>query len=383
MPQQVPLHEKYLEMSPAELQDRIARRKEELGSDLCILGHHYQSDEIVELADFVGDSLKLSQQAASRKDAKYIVFCGVHFMAESAAVLSTDDQAVCLPHLFAGCNMADMADATDVQAAMEELEARCGGPIVPVTYVNSTAAVKAVTARAGGACCTSSNARNVFEWALRARSQGGGAGKKVLAIPDQHLGRNTAVAMGYSTEDCAVYDPHLLSGGLADDDLARATFVLWKGHCYVHQVFKPDHVRKVRAKHPDIFVIVHPECPYEVVGLSDASGSTEQIIRAVTAGSPGSKWAVGTESNLVNRLARRHGDRFVRILSEVPSFCAMMARIDLPHLLWVLDNLAEGKTVNRITVASDVAADARVALERMIAIKPLAEATPTRPAEAH
>jgi quinolinate synthase len=380
MPQQAPLHEKYLAMSPAELQDRIARRKEELGRSLCILGHHYQSDEIVELADFVGDSLKLSQQAASQKEAQYIVFCGVHFMAESAAVLSAPHQAVCLPNLFAGCNMADMADATDVQAALEELRDRCGQPIVPVTYVNSTAAVKAVTARAGGACCTSSNARNVFEWALRPHSQGGAGAKKVFAIPDQHLGRNTAVAMGYSARDCVVCDPRLRSGGIADDDLKRATFILWKGHCYVHQVFKPDHVRNVRMTQPGIFVIVHPECPYEVVSLSDASGSTEQIVRAVGAGNPGGKWAIGTESNLVNRLARRHGDRLVRILSNVPSFCAMMGRIDLRHLLWVLDNLAEGRIVNRITVPPEIAADARVALDHMISTAPIAEATPIKAA---
>lgn len=383
MLQQAPLHERYLAMSPQRLQDAIARRKEELGGDLCILGHHYQSDAIVSLADHVGDSLRLSQLAASQKEARYIVFCGVHFMAESAEVLSGPNQAVCLPHLFAGCNMADMADATDVEAALEELRDRCGQSVVPVTYVNSTAAVKAVTARAGGACCTSSNARDLFEWALRPIAEGGAGANKVLAIPDQHLGRNTAVAMGYTPRDCAVYDPNLPRGGLADDDLKRATFLLWRGHCYVHQVFKPQHVRNVRSRHPGIFVIVHPECPYEVVKLADAAGSTEQIIRAVSSGDPRGQWAIGTESNLVNRLAKRHGDRFIRILSDVPSFCAMMGRVDLPHLLWVLDNLTEGRVVNRIEVAPELAADARKALERMIAIRPVTGIAPSGDPRAH
>ncbi len=380
MLQQSPLHEKYLSLGPVELADRVARRKEELGGALCILGHHYQSDDIVAVSDHVGDSLKLSQLAASSRQARFIVFCGVHFMAESAAVLSADNQAVCLPNLYAGCSMADMADATDVQAAIEELPDRCGQSVVPVTYVNSTAAVKAVTARAGGACCTSSNVRNVFEWALRAGSRGGAGAGKILAIPDQHLGRNTAVAMGFSTQDCAVYDPNQPGGGLGDEDLRRAVFLLWKGHCYVHQVFRSEHVVNVRRRHPGISVIVHPECPHEVVQLADAAGSTEQIIRAVSDGPTGGKWAVGTESNLVNRLAKRLGDKFVRILSDVPSFCAMMARVDLSHLLWVLDSLAEGHVVNRISVAPEIAADARKALDRMLAIEPVAQATPTKAA---
>jgi len=256
-----------------------------------------------------------------------------------------------------------------VAAAIEEVSEVTGCKVVPVTYVNSTAQTKAVTARHGGACCTSSNARNVFEWALKPATQGGAGGEKVFAIPDEHLGRNTAVTIGYAPDDCVVYDPALPNGGLSDDALRRCKFVLWKGLCYVHQYFKPEQVLQARQRYPGATVIVHPECPYEVVKLADASGSTEQIIRAVAAGEPGSTWIVGTESNLVNRLASRHTDRTVRVLSEAPSHCFMMGRIDLPHLLWVLDNLAEGRIVNRIQVAASVADEARVALERMLAIK--------------
>ncbi len=374
---QIPLPRTYDDATSDELTERVLARKEQFARDLCLLAHHYQADEIVAVADFVGDSLKLSQQAAARHDARYIVFCGVHFMAESAEVLSGADQAVCLPHLSAGCEMADMADAAAVETAIEEVNRLAGEPVVPVTYVNSTAAVKAVTARADGACCTSSNVANVFRWAMK--SGGGRNGRKVFAIPDEHLGRNTAVAMGFRLDDCVVYDPRLPDGGLTADQVRRATFILWKGYCYVHQLFTPAHVHRVRERHAAIQVIVHPECPHEVVSLADAAGSTEQIIQAVTHAAPSSQWAVGTESNLVNRLARRHGDRFVRILSDVPSHCMMMARIDLAHLLWVLDNLAEGNVVNRITVAPDVAHQAKDALDRMIAIKGSPDAHRTKP----
>jgi len=368
----------YPALDSADIEERIAARKRQLGESLCILGHHYQHDEVIRFADFTGDSLKLSQLAAAQRQARYIVFCGVHFMAESADILSGDDQAVCLPSLRAGCTMADMAEDAAVATALAELRALTDAKIVPITYVNSTAAVKAVTARSGGACCTSGNVRNVFAWALAPESDGGAGADKVLAIPDQHLGRNTAVAMGYALEDCALYDPALPDGGLTAADVDRATFLLWKGHCYVHQVFTPEHVHEVRRRHPGITVIVHPECPQEVVQLSDASGSTEQILRAVAAGEPGSQWAVGTESNLVHRLAARHGDRFVRLLSDGPATCAQMARIDLPHLLWVLDHLAEGQVVNRITVPPDVAADARIALQRMIDIRADIDVTPRK-----
>ena len=376
MPIQEPLPPTYSQMPRQDLVTRIRRHKERFGASLCILAHHYQRDEVVQFADFVGDSLKLSQQVARQADARYIVFCGVHFMAESADVLSGPDQAVILPNLRAGCAMADLAADDDVTAALEEICAMADTKIVPVTYVNSTAVIKALTARFGGACCTSSNVRNVFDWALRAESDGGAGARKILAVPDQHLGRNTAVSMGYSLADCVVYDPALADGGLSAERVRRATFVLWKGHCYVHQFFRPEHVESVRKRHPGITVIVHPECPYEVVRLADASGSTEQLIRAVEAGRPGSAWAVGTESNLVNRLAKRHPDRFVRVLSDAPAACVQMQRIDLPHLAWVLDNLAAGTIVNRVSVDSAVAADARVALRRMTDIRPAAQASP-------
>ena len=374
---QEPLPRPYNDMKLGELQDRVAARREQLGDSLCILGHHYQRDEVIALADFTGDSLKLSQLAAEQAQAKYIVFCGVHFMAESADVVSSDQQIVCLPNLLAGCAMASMADDAAVASALQEIAELTDAKVVPITYVNSTAAIKAITARAGGACCTSSNVRNVFAWAL---SEAGGGGQKVFAIPDEHLGRNTAVAMGHSPDDCAVYDPALPCGGLDTDTVGRAMFLLWKGHCYVHQRFTPEQVRAVRAADPDVQVIVHPECTYEVVQLADAAGSTEQIIRAVAAGKPGDHWAVGTESNLVNRLAKRHTDRCVRVLSDAPALCAQMHRIDLPHLLWVLDNLAEGRVVNHVAVGTDVAADARVALRRMIDIKGVAD--PTRAGQA-
>ena len=376
---QPPIPQEYTEIPPAELERRIAERKAHLAEKLCILGHHYQSDAVLRFADFTGDSLKLSQLAADRKQAQYIVFCGVHFMAESADVLSSPGQIVVLPNMRAGCAMADMAGATAVAAATQELAAMTDAKIVPISYVNTTAAIKAITARGGGACCTSGNVRNVFEWALRPAGLGGGGADKILSVPDQHLGRNTAAAMGLGgPDDCVVYDPNLPDGGLERDDLDRSRFVLWKGHCYVHQLFTADHVRSVRARHEGITVIVHPECPREVVSLADAAGSTEQIIKAVAGGSAGARWAVGTESNLVNRLARRHKDQFVRVLSDAPAICAQMARIDLPHLLWALDNIAAGSVVNRVSVPEDIAHDARIALQRMIDIKPVTETTPSQ-----
>jgi len=366
---QPPLPREYIDTPTDALAARIRDRKRQLGPSLCILGHHYQRDEVVQFADLVGDSLKLSQLAAAQRDAKYIVFCGVHFMAESADVLSGSEQVVCLPNMLAGCAMADMAGDADVSAAMDELSALSGGAqIVPVAYVNSTAAIKAITGRAGGACCTSGNVQNVFEWALRKEGDGGAAADKILAVPDQHLARNTAIAMGYAEDDCAVYDPSLPDGGLTREQVATARFLLWKGHCYVHQRFTPADVRAVRQRHPDITVMVHPECPREVVALADRNGSTEQIIHTVAASKPGSEWAIGTESNLVNRLARQHPDRFIRVLSDAPALCAQMGRIDLPHLAWMLDNLAEGHVVNQVSVDPQTASDAKIALQRMIEI---------------
>ncbi len=366
MLKQEPIPRSYNELSREQLDERILRAKEQFGEELCILGHHYQRDEVIRFADLTGDSLKLSQQAAQQQKARYIVFCGVHFMAESADILSSDAQIVCLPNMRAGCMMADMAEDASVATAIEEINALTDSKVVPVTYVNSTAAIKAITGLSGGACCTSSNVRSVFEWALRGEEKGGAGGEKILCIPDEHLGRNTAVAMGYSPEDCAVYDPYLPDGGLTREQVARARFILWKGHCYVHMHFTPDHVRSVRSMHEDIRVIVHPECTYEVVGASDASGSTEQIIRTLSEAEPGSSWAIGTESNLVNRLARRHPDRFVRILSDAPSVCTQMQQIDLGYLAWTLDNLAEDRVVNQIRVDPQTTEDARIALERMI-----------------
>ena len=369
METQIPLPSEYAHAETPELLARIAERKKQLGAKLCILGHHYQRDEVIQFADFTGDSLKLSQLAAGQTDAEFIVFCGVHFMAESADIVSSPDQQVILPNLHAGCAMAEMADVEDVAAAMEEISAMARGAVIPVSYVNSTADIKALTARAGGACCTSSNVRNVFEWALHAGAE------KIFCIPDQHLGRNTAIAMGYDESACRVYDPHLPNGGLTQADIDAATFVLWKGHCYVHQLFRAEHVEAVRQAHPGIRVIVHPECPREVVELADASGSTSQIITAIDAAEPGSKWAVGTESNLVNRLAKRHADKFSCVLNQASAACTQMCRIDPPHLLWALDGIASGQIVNRITVPPETAADARIALQRMIDIKPVTQVT--------
>jgi len=375
MPGQHELPQTYRQLPSSELARRIAAAKDRLGSSVCILGHHYQCDEVIQFADFTGDSLKLSQQAATQSDARYIVFCGVHFMAESADILSGPDQTVCLPNMLAGCQMADMATADAVSTAIDEIAAMTDQKLVPVSYVNSAAAIKAITGRSGGACCTSSNVANVFNWALAAESDGGAAAGKILAIPDQHLARNTAVALGYSLADCAVYDPAIPNGGLSSEDVGRATFLLWKGHCYVHQRFTPEHIAHVRSLDKDVTVIVHPECPREVVELADSSGSTEQIIQAVQAGKPGSSWAIGTESNLVHRLARQHPDKHIRVLSDAPPICYQMALIDLPHLAWTLDCLVEGNVVNRVRVDPKTSADARAALERMIAIKAVTSTT--------
>jgi len=367
---QSPIPTTYATVAKGELMEQIARRKGELGSSLVILGHHYQSDDVIHFADFVGDSLRLSQEAALLKGVQYVVFCGVHFMAESADILSHGRTTVVLPHYMAGCGMAEMADDDAVALAIEEISnAAAGARVVPVTYVNSTAVVKAATARAGGACCTSSNVRNVFTWALNPTDKGGAGADKILAIPDQHLGLNTAIAMGYSADDCVVYDPRLHHGGLTDEQIKAAKFILWRGQCYVHQQFKAAHVHAVRERHPGIRVIVHPECPHEVVKLADASGSTEQIIQAVDNTPEVEAWAIGTESNLVNRLAKRHVEKYIRTLGDNPALCIQMGRIDLPHLLWALDNIVQGTPVNTVRVPEDIAADARVALERMIRIK--------------
>jgi len=287
-------------------------------------------------------------------------------MAESADILSAPEQIVCLPNFRAGCAMADMADEDAVAAALQEATDLSGPAqrILPITYVNSTAAIKALTGQAGGACCTSSNAAEVFQWALR-----DGGATKIFAIPDQHLGRNVALHLGYDEHQCVVYDPAQPNGGLTGKQVHRATFLLWKGFCYVHQVFRPEHVRAVRAADPDMKVIVHPECPREIVALADAMGSTSQILQTIGQAPAGGAWAVGTESHLVRRLARQYPDKTIRLLSETPAICAQMSRIDLPHLLWSLDAIAEGRPVNVVSVPQAVADDARIALQRMIDIK--------------
>jgi quinolinate synthase len=366
--------EEYARLTPEQLNDRIAAGKSELGERIVILGHHYQRDEVLAFADITGDSLKLSQQAA-RQDARFIIFCGVHFMAESASVLGGKVQQVCLPNCRAGCAMADMADEQAVAAAMEELALLSDEPIIPITYVNSTAAVKAITARRGGTCCTSGNVRNVFDWAFASR-ENAGAGK-IFAVPDEHLARNTAVAMGLGEQACVVYDPSLPAGGLTREQVDRAKVICWRGHCYVHQVFTAEDVRDARRSDPQAKVIVRPECPREVVAEADAAGSTEQIIRAVAEAEPGTHWLIGTEANLVARLDARHADQSVRVLpSARPPRCVQMAQIDLPHLLWVLDSIAAGDPVNVVTVPADIADDARLAVQRMIDIKPAGKLTP-------
>jgi quinolinate synthase len=335
--------------------------KASLGSRLIILGHHYQRDEVIKFADLRGDSFKLAQFAAERKDAEFIVFCGVHFMAESADILSGPHQKVVLPDLSAGCSMADMAELDQVETCWEELARQTSERVIPVTYMNSSAAIKAFCGRNGGAVCTSSNAGAVLRWALE-------RGDKILFLPDQHLGRNSAYSLGYRLDEMALWDPYEVMGGNSSEALRNARFVLWKGHCSVHQRFLPAHVAQVRARYPGIRVISHPECRWEVCQLSDDVGSTEHIIKKVTHAPAGSQWAIGTEIHLVNRLKNENPDRLVVPLDDCGCLCSTMFRIDAPHLLWALENIAEGRIVNQITVPVSVAADARLALGRMLEI---------------
>jgi len=360
---QEPLPTAYTTLTAAELDERIGRAKAKLGERLVILGHHYQRDEVVRFADFRGDSLKLSQQAASRTEAEYIVFCGVHFMAESADILSAPHQQVILPDLNAGCSMADMADLDQVEECWDALAAEGRGTLVPITYINSTAAIKAFCGREGGAICTSSNAGAVLRWGFE-------QGERILFLPDEHLGRNTGVKLGIPLDRMAVWDP--LAGQLVGrngPDPAAYRLILWKGYCSVHQRFTVEQVERVRREIPDVRVIVHPECPYEVVQAADDSGSTEYILRAVRESAPGTKWAIGTEWHLVNRLRQEEADKTIVYLDDCVCYCATMYRIDRPHLLWALENLCEGRVVNRISVPEETAAWARVALDRMLALK--------------
>jgi quinolinate synthase len=379
------LPERYLNATNDELGAQIAARRAELGSKLLILGHHYQQDDVIRHADLIGDSLKLSQLAASeapKRGAKFIIFCGVHFMAETADILTADDVAVILPDLSAGCSMADMAaydDTVDAWDTIHEAIAGTNQRVIPITYVNSSAAIKAFVGSRGGACCTSSNASRVFEWAMGGGDTPLARGEevKILFLPDQHLGRNTAKAHGFTTEvdvasgaiepaETALWNPKHDSGGLTAEEIRRAKVLLWAGHCSVHKLFRPEHV--VAAKRDGRTVLVHPECAQEVVDIADMRGSTEYIIHAIEQAMPGSSWAVGTEVHLVNRIARAAAKRDVdvHILSDCQCLCTTMYRIDQAHLAWCLDHIAGGKVVNRVTVHPEAKSLARLALDRML-----------------
>ena len=351
----------YLLVPDSSLDDRIAAAKAKLGKDAVILGHHYQRDEVVKFADLRGDSLKLSQQAAEA-EGKYIVFCGVHFMAESADILRRDRQIVVLPDRSAGCSMADMADIGQVETCWRELAGVLDTtPIIPVTYMNSTAAIKSFTGEHGGSVCTSSNAAEVMKWAFE-------RGEKVLFLPDEHLGRNTGYRMGIALDEMVVWDPLEELGGNSAQALSKAKVVLWKGYCSVHQRFLPEHIDTVRREQPGVRVIVHPECRFEVAQAADEIGSTEGIIKAVMAGRPGSEWAVGTEIHLVNRLGKELKDRKVIPLDPSVCVCTTMFRITPQHLLWALENLGEGKIVNQISVDEQTRHYAKAALDRMLSL---------------
>jgi len=361
---------KYLGLSDAEMEARIAAARVKLGSRLVILGHHYQRDEVIKFADYTGDSFKLARQIANRPDADYIVFCGVHFMAESADVLCAPHQQVILPDLAAGCSMADMADPGQLETCWEELTQmgitprRSSGQagVVPVTYINSAASIKAFVGERGGTVCTSSNAAATFQWAFE-------RGEKILFLPDQHLGRNTAYKMGIPLDEMVVWDPNEVFGGVDVDTLKRAKMILWKGHCSVHVRFSAAQIANVRKQHPGIRVIVHPEVPWDVVQAADDSGSTEYIIKEVKDSPKGSVWAVGTEIHLVNRLANEVApDRTVVSLDQFGCLCSTMFRVSPNHLLWILEELVEGRVHNRIVVSDEQKHWTKVALDRMLSI---------------
>jgi quinolinate synthase len=361
------------DLPPASDPDLVARAsaaKAALGDRVFILGHHYQRDEVIQFADVTGDSFKLSQQAAARPEAEFIVFAGVHFMAESADILTAEHQKVILPDLAAGCSMADMAAMHQVDQAWQTLT-RWGlaDSTIPITYMNSSADIKAFTGRHGGSICTSSNAKRSLEWAFD-------HGDRVLFLPDQHLGRNTAVRdLGMSHEDCILWDPHQVDGGVSEEQARSARMLLWKGHCSVHGRFTAESVDDVRERMPGITVLVHPECRHDVITKADLVGSTEFIISTIDSAPPGSAFAVGTELNLVRRLALRHPDKTVVFLDKTVCFCSTMNRIDLPHLVWSLENLVDDRVVNQITVDADTAHWARVALDRMLALPGVASSS--------
>ena len=349
--------------SDPDLVRRAAEAKAALGDRVFVLGHHYQRDEVVQFADVTGDSFKLARDAAARPQAEFVVFCGVHFMAESADILTAPGQQVVLPDLAAGCSMADMATAEQVEQCWDTLtELGIDGRVIPVSYMNSSADIKAFTGRHGGTICTSSNAERALRWAFE-------QGEQVLFLPDQHLGRNTAIrSLGLSPEDCVLYNPYKPNGGLTDDQLRNAKMILWRGHCSVHGRFTAECVDEVRERIPGVNVLVHPECRHEVVEKADYVGSTEYIIKTLEAAEPGSSWAIGTELNLVRRLANLHTDKQIVFLDKSVCYCSTMNRIDLPHLVWTLESLVAGKVVNRITVDPETARYSRVALEQMLAL---------------
>ena len=351
------------EASDPELVNRARVARDALGDRALVLGHHYQRDEVIEFADITGDSFKLAQAAAAQSNAEYIIFCGVHFMAESADILTSANQKVILPDLAAGCSMADMATANQVQECWKQLtEIGIAAKTIPVTYMNSSAAIKSFTGEHGGTICTSSNAQKTMEWAFT-------KGEKILFLPDQHLGRNTAVlSLGLSLEDCVLWNPWKPMGGLTPEQLRAAKVILWRGHCSVHGRFSVESVNEVRRRVPGVKVLVHPECQNEVVSIADVVGSTEGIIRAVTESAPGSKWAIGTELNLVSRLAKANPDKEIVFLDKTVCYCSTMNRIDLPHLVWAMESLVTGHVVNQIKVDPETARFSKLALEQMLAL---------------
>ena len=349
--------------SDPQLVARAVAARQRLGDKAMVLGHHYQRDEVIAFADIRGDSFKLAQAAADNSKAEFIFFCGVHFMAESADILTTANQKVILPDLAAGCSMADMATASQVADCWQVLEKIGVAKVTtPITYMNSSAAIKAFTGKNHGAVCTSSNAARAMKWAFE-------KGEKILFLPDQHLGRNTAIlSLGLSLADCVVYNPWKPNGGLTDDQIKAAKVILWRGHCSVHGRFTMQNIVEVRKKLPGVKVLVHPECQHDVVSNADVVGSTEMIIKTVTQSPAGSKWAIGTELNLVQRLANENSDKQVVFLDKTVCYCSTMNRIDLPHLVWAMESLVNGRLVNQIKVKDEVAKYAKVALEQMLAL---------------
>ncbi|CAN2194830.1 NadA Quinolinate synthase [Candidatus Nanopelagicaceae bacterium] len=353
-------------LPPASDPDLVARARaarKTLGSDVLILGHHYQRNEVIEFADITGDSFKLAQEAANQSSVENIIFCGVHFMAESADILTTDKQRIILPDLAAGCSMADMATANQVTQCWNELASiGIADTVIPVTYMNSSAAIKSFTGEHGGTICTSSNAEAAMKWAF---SQG----EKILFLPDQHLGRNTSVlSLGLSLDDCVLWNPWKPMGGLTEGQIKQAKVILWRGHCSVHGRFSIESVNEIRNRVDGVQVLVHPECTHEVVSSADQVGSTEKIIQIVKSSPAGSKWAIGTELNLVQRISQNNPDKEIYFLDKDICYCSTMNRIDLPHLVWAMESLVSGKVVNQIRVAADVAHYSKLALERMLAL---------------